>query len=46
MWNFSESENSKCASIKEIEIDTATVDFTGLDEYDPRIMTEGGGITL
>ena len=36
----------KCASIKEVEIDIGTVDFTGLGEYDPRVDYIRGGVTL
>ena len=34
--------HKKAAPLEEIEIDIASVDFTGLDEYDPHIEYRGG----
>jgi hypothetical protein len=46
MRKCSEDETSKFDPYKKAEIDLDTVDFTGLDEYDPEVTHRGGGYHL
>lgn len=47
MLNFSDDRAKlhphKKGGLEHVDIDLATVDFTGLDGYDPHIETKGGG---
>ena len=49
MLTFSDSSKlhpHKKGGIEQTDIDLATVDFTGLDEYNPHIDSKGGGYTV